>query len=250
MSIRQLKITKSITNRENESLEKYLHEISKVQLISSDEETNLAKLIKKGEQSALDKLIKSNLRFVVSVAKQYQNQGLMLSDLINEGNVGLIKAAKKYDHSRGFKFISYAVWWIRQSILQALGEQSRMVRLPTNKLGISNRINKAIALFEQDYERQPSTEEIAYVLDLDSKEVLSCINSSIRHISLDQAFVEGEENSIVDILENPNSECTDMYQTFNISLNSEIQRTLNSLSIREKDIISNFFGIGVDHSLS
>jgi RNA polymerase primary sigma factor len=155
MSIRQLKITKSITNRENESLEKYLHEISKVQLISSDEETNLAKLIKKGEQSALDKLIKSNLRFVVSVAKQYQNQGLMLSDLINEGNMGLIKAAKKYDHSRGFKFISYAVWWIRQSILQALGEQSRMVRLPTNKLGISNRINKAIALFEQDYERQP-----------------------------------------------------------------------------------------------
>jgi RNA polymerase primary sigma factor len=250
MSIRQLKITKSITNRENESLEKYLHEISKVQLISSDEETNLSKLIKKGEQSALDKLIKSNLRFVVSVAKQYQNQGLMLSDLINEGNMGLIKAAKKYDHSRGFKFISYAVWWIRQSILQALGEQSRMVRLPTNKLGISNRINKAIALFEQDYERQPSTEEIAYVLDLDSKEVLSCINSSIRHISLDQAFVEGEENSIVDILENPNSECTDMYQTFNISLNSEIQRTLNSLSIREKDIISNFFGIGVDHSLS
>jgi RNA polymerase primary sigma factor len=250
MSIRQLKITKSITNRENESLEKYLHEISKVQLISSDEETNLAKLIKKGEQSALDKLIKSNLRFVVSVAKQYQNQGLMLSDLINEGNMGLIKAAKKYDHSRGFKFISYAVWWIRQSILQALGEQSRMVRLPTNKLGISNRINKAIALFEQDYERQPSTEEIAYVLGLDSKEVLSCINSSIRHISLDQAFVEGEENSIVDILENPNSECTDMYQTFNISLNSEIQRTLNSLSIREKDIISNFFGIGVDHSLS
>jgi RNA polymerase primary sigma factor len=250
MGIRQLKITKSITNRENESLEKYLQEIGKVELISSEEETNLAKLIKKGDQRALEKLTKSNLRFVVSVAKQYQNQGLMLSDLINEGNIGLIKAAKKFDASRGFKFISYAVWWIRQSILQALGDQSRMVRLPTNKVGISNRINKAFALFEQEYERQPSAEEIAHLLDLDLKEVLCCINSSVRHISMDQAFVEGEENSLIDTLENPNTECTDMYQTFNVSLNSEIQRSLNSLSIREKEVICHFFGIGLDHPLS
>jgi RNA polymerase primary sigma factor len=250
MGIRQLKIIKSITNRENESLEKYLQEIGKVELITSEEETNLAKLIQKGDQRALEKLTKSNLRFVVSVAKQYQNQGLMLSDLINEGNIGLIKAAKKFDESRGFKFISYAVWWIRQSILQALGEQSRLVRLPTNKVGISNRINKAFALFEQEYERQPSAEEIAHLLDLDTKEVLCCINSSVRHISMDQSFVEGEENSLIDTLENPNAECTDMYQTFNASLNSEIQRSLNSLSIREKDVICHFFGIGLDHPLS
>jgi RNA polymerase primary sigma factor len=250
MSIRQFKINKTITNRESLSLEKYLKEISKVELISSDEENRLAKLIKKGDQSALEKLTKTNLRFVVSVAKQYQNQGLMISDLINEGNIGLIKAAKKFDESRGFKFISYAIWWIRQGILQALAEQSRLVRLPTNKVGISNRINKAIALFEQEYEREPSAEEIAYMLDLNLKEVLYCINSSVRHISMDQTLAEGEEKTLLDTLENPNAECTDMYQTFKVSLDSEIERSLNRLSVREKDVICYFFGIGVGHSLS
>jgi RNA polymerase primary sigma factor len=250
MSIRQFKITNTITNRESLSFEKYLKEISKVELISSDEENRLAKLIKKGDQSALEKLTKTNLRFVVSVAKQYQNQGLMISDLINEGNIGLIKAAKKFDESRGFKFISYAIWWIRQSILQALAEKSRLVRLPTNKVGISNSINKAIALFEQEYEREPSAEEISYILDLDLKEVLYCINSSVRHISMDQTLAEGEERTLLDTFENPNAECTDMYQTFKVSLNSEIERSLNRLSVREKDVICHFFGIGVDHPLS
>ena len=250
MSMRQLKISKSITNRESQSLEKYLQEIGKVELISPEEEVKLAMLIKKGDQRALDKLTKANLRFVVSVAKQYQNQGLTLPDLINEGNLGLIKAAGRFDETRGFKFISYAVWWIRQSILQALAEQSRIVRLPLNKVGLSNRIGKAFSQLEQEYEREPTAEEIANLLDLETEEVAASISSAARHISMDQPFAEGEEGSLLDILENPNADSTDMHQTFKVSLNAEIERSLNTLTDRQKDVICFFFGIGVDHPLS
>ena len=248
--MRQLKISKSITNRESQSLEKYLQEIGKVELISPEEEVKLALLIKKGDQRALDRLTKANLRFVVSVAKQYQNQGLTLPDLINEGNLGLIKAAGRFDETRGFKFISYAVWWIRQSILQALAEQSRIVRLPLNKVGLSNRISKAFSQLEQEYEREPTAEEIANLLDLETEEVAASISSASRHISMDQPFAEGEEGSLLDILENPNTESTDMHQTFKVSLTAEIERSLNTLTDRQKDVICFFFGIGVDHPLS
>ena len=207
-------------------------------------------LIKKGDQRALDKLTKANLRFVVSVAKQYQNQGLTLPDLINEGNLGLIKAAGRFDETRGFKFISYAVWWIRQSILQALAEQSRIVRLPLNKVGLSNRIGKAFSQLEQEYEREPTAEEIANLLDLETEEVAASISSAARHISMAQPFAEGEEGSLLDILENPNADSTDMHQTFKVSLNAEIERSLNTLTDRQKDVICFFFGIGVDHPLS
>jgi RNA polymerase primary sigma factor len=250
MSMRQLKISKSITNRESQSLEKYLQEIGKVELISPEEEVKLAVLIKKGDQRALDKLTKANLRFVVSVAKQYQNQGLTLPDLINEGNVGLIKAAGRFDETRGFKFISYAVWWIRQSILQALAEQSRIVRLPLNKVGLTNRISKAFSQLEQEYEREPTAEEIAYLLDLETEEVAASIGSAARHISMDQPFADGEEGSLLDILENPNTDSTDMHQSFKVSLAAEIERSLNTLTERQKDVICFFFGIGVDHPLS
>jgi len=250
MSMRQLKISKSITNRESQSLEKYLQEIGKVELISPEEEVKLAVLIKKGDQIALDKLTKANLRFVVSVAKQYQNQGLTLPDLINEGNLGLIKAAGRFDETRGFKFISYAVWWIRQSILQALAEQSRIVRLPLNKVGLSNRISKAFSQLEQEYEREPTADEIAKLLDLETEDVAASISSAARHISMDQPFAEGEEGSLLDILENPNTESTDMHQTFKVSLTAEIERSLNTLTDRQKDVICFFFGIGVDHPLS
>lgn len=250
MSMRQLKISKSITNRESQSLEKYLQEIGKVELISPEEEVKLAVLIKKGDQRALDKLTKANLRFVVSVAKQYQNQGLTLPDLINEGNVGLIKAAGRFDETRGFKFISYAVWWIRQSILQALAEQSRIVRLPLNKVGLTNRISKAFSQLEQEYEREPTAEEIAYLLDLETEEVAASIGSAARHISMDQPFADGEEGSLLDILENPNTDSTDMHQSFKVSLSAEIERSLNTLTERQKDVICFFFGIGVDHPLS
>ena len=250
MSMRQLKITKSITNRESQSLEKYLQEIGKVELITPEEEVKLAILIKQGDQRALDKLTKANLRFVVSVAKQYQNQGLTLPDLINEGNVGLIKAAQRFDETRGFKFISYAVWWIRQSILQALAEQSRIVRLPLNKVGLTNRISKAFSQLEQEYEREPTSEEIATLLDLETEEVAATIGAASRHISMDQPFADGEEGSLIDVLENPNAESTDMHITFNVSLSKEIDRSLSTLTERQKDVIRFFFGIGVDHPLS
>ena len=250
MSMRQLKITKSITNRESQSLEKYLQEIGKVELINPEEEVKLAILIKQGSQIALEKLTKANLRFVVSVAKQYQNQGLTLSDLINEGNVGLIKAAQRFDETRGFKFISYAVWWIRQSILQALAEQSRIVRLPLNKVGLTNRISKAYSQLEQEYEREPTAEEIAILLEVDTEEVAATLGASARHISMDQPFSEGEEVTLIDVMENPNSESSDKNLIFNISLTQEINRSLSTLTERQKDVIRYFFGIGVDHALS
>ena len=250
MSMRQLKITKSITNRESQSLEKYLQEIGKVELISPEEEVKLAILIKQGNQRALERLTKANLRFVVSVAKQYQNQGLTLSDLINEGNVGLIKAAQRFDETRGFKFISYAVWWIRQSILQALAEQSRIVRLPLNKVGLTNRISKAYSQLEQEFEREPTAEEIATLLDVDTEEVAATLGAAARHVSMDQPFAEGEEVTLIDIMENPNSESSDKNLIFNISLTQEINRSLSTLTERQKDVIRYFFGIGVDHALS
>jgi len=250
MSMRQLKITKSITNRESQSLEKYLQEIGKVELISPEEEVNLAEKIKQGDESALERLTKANLRFVVSVAKQYQNQGLTLADLINEGNVGLIKAARRFDETRGFKFISYAVWWIRQSILQALAEQSRIVRLPLNKVGLTNRISKAYSQLEQEFEREPTAEEIAILLNVETDEVAATLGASARHISMDQPFSEGEEGSLIDVLENPNSESTDMHLVFHDSLSQEINRSLSTLTERQKEVIRYFFGIGVDHALS
>ena len=250
MSMRQLKITKSITNRESQSLEKYLQEIGKVELITPEEEVKLAIRIKLGDQAALDKLTKANLRFVVSVAKQYQNQGLTLPDLINEGNVGLIKAAQRFDETRGFKFISYAVWWIRQSILQALAEQSRIVRLPLNKVGLTNRISKAYSQLEQEFEREPTTEELAFLLDLETDEVAATIGAASRHVSMDQPFADGEEGSLIDVLENPNADSTDMHLVFKMSLSTEIDRSLSTLTERQKDVIRFFFGIGVDHPLS
>lgn len=250
MSMRQLKITKSITNRESQSLEKYLQEIGKVELISPEEEVKLATLIKQGDQRALDRLTKANLRFVVSVAKQYQNQGLSLPDLINEGNVGLIKAAQRFDETRGFKFISYAVWWIRQSILQALAEQSRIVRLPLNKVGLTNRIQKAFSLLEQQYEREPSAEELAEVLEMDLEEVAATLGINARHVSMDSPLAEGEENTLIDVLENPNAEKTDGQLDHNESLKTEIDRSLKALTERQKEVICYFFGIGVDHPMS
>ncbi|MBI5372684.1 MAG: RNA polymerase sigma factor RpoD/SigA [Sphingobacteriales bacterium] len=248
--MRQLKITKSITNRESQSLEKYLQEIGKVELITPEEEVKLATLIKQGDQRALDRLTKANLRFVVSVAKQYQNQGLSLPDLINEGNLGLIKAAQRFDETRGFKFISYAVWWIRQSILQALAEQARIVRLPLNKVGLTNRIQKAFSLLEQQYEREPSAEELAEVLDMDLDEVSSTLGINARHVSMDSPLSEGEENTLIDVLVNPNAEKTDGELDHNESLKTEIDRSLKTLTERQKEVICFFFGIGVDHPMS
>jgi len=248
--MRQLKITKSITNRESQSLEKYLQEIGKVELITPEEEVKLAALIKQGDQRALDRLTKANLRFVVSVAKQYQNQGLSLPDLINEGNLGLIKAAQRFDETRGFKFISYAVWWIRQSILQALAEQSRIVRLPLNKVGLTNRIQKAYSLLEQQFEREPSAEELAEVLDMDLEEVSATLGISARHVSVDTPLSEGEDNTLLDVLENPNAEKTDQDLDHTQSLKTEIDRSLKTLTERQKEVICFFFGIGVDHPMS
>jgi RNA polymerase primary sigma factor len=250
MSMRQLKITKSITNRESQSLEKYLQEIGKVELITPEEEVKLAIRIKQGDQKALDKLTKANLRFVVSVAKQYQNQGLSLPDLINEGNLGLIKAAQRFDETRGFKFISYAVWWIRQSILQALAEQSRIVRLPLNKVGLTNRIQKAYSLLEQQFEREPSTEELAEILELDIEEVASTLGIAARHVSMDTPLSEGEENTLIDVLENPNAELANTNIEHKESLKMEIDRSLKTLTERQKEVICYFFGIGVDHPMS
>jgi len=241
--MRQLKITKSITNRESASLDKYLQEIGKEELITVEEEVELAQRIKKGDRKALEKLTRANLRFVVSVAKQYQNQGLTLPDLINEGNLGLIKAAEKFDETRGFKFISYAVWWIRQSILQALAEQSRIVRLPLNQVGSLNKINKAYSRFEQENERTPSPEEIADDLELPKEKVADTLRVSGRHVSVDAPFVDGEDNSLLDVLVNNDSPKADI-DLIKESLTREIERVLSTLTERERDIIKLFFGIG------
>ena len=250
MSMRQLKITKSITNRESQSLEKYLQEIGRVELISPEEEVKLAEKIRKGDQAALEKLTKANLRFVVSVAKQYQNQGLTLPDLINEGNLGLIKAAQRFDETRGFKFISYAVWWIRQSILQALAEQSRIVRLPLNKVGLTNRISKAYSKLEQEFEREPTPEELAYLLDIDPDEVAATLGVAARHVSMDQPLFDGEEGTLIDVLINQNATSTDNNLAVNASLQTEIERSLSTLTERQKEVICYFFGLGIDHPLS
>jgi len=248
--MRQLKITKSITNRESQSLEKYLQEIGKVDLLTPEEEVDLAKRIKEGDKESLEKLTKANLRFVVSVAKQYQNQGLSLSDLINEGNLGLIKAAQRFDETRGFKFISYAVWWIRQSILQALAEQSRIVRLPLNKVGSLNKINRAFASLEQEFEREPTTEEIADLLDISVEEIETTLSVASRHVSMDAPFVDGEDNSLLDVLENSNTPDTDLHLEYSESLGREIERSLGTLTARQKSVLKLYFGIGLEHPVS
>ena len=247
--MRQLKITKQVTNRETASLDKYLQEIGKVDLISADEEVILAQKIKEGDEIALEKLTKANLRFVVSVAKQYQNQGLSLPDLINEGNLGLIKAAKRFDETRGFKFISYAVWWIRQSILQALAEQSRIVRLPLNKIGSINKINKTYASLEQKYEREPSADEIANVLEISPNDVRESQRNSGRHISMDAPLVDGEDSNLYDVImsgESPNPDDS----LINDSLRTEIERSLMTLTEREADVIRLYFGLGSKHAMT
>jgi RNA polymerase primary sigma factor len=247
--MRQLKITKQVTNRETASLDKYLQEIGKVDLITAEEEVELAQKVKQGNQLALEKLTKANLRFVVSVAKQYQNQGLTLPDLINEGNLGLIKAAQRFDETRGFKFISYAVWWIRQSILQALAEQSRIVRLPLNKIGSINKINKTYAFLEQSHERPPSAEEIANELDMTINDVKESMKNSGRHVSMDAPLVEGEDSNLYDVLrsgESPNPDKDLLHE----SLRTEIERALETLTPREADVIKLYFGLGNHHPMT
>jgi RNA polymerase primary sigma factor len=247
--MRQLKITKQVTNRETASLDKYLQEIGKVDLITAEEEVELAQKIRAGDERALDKLTKANLRFVVSVAKQYQNQGLTLPDLINEGNLGLIKAAKRFDETRGFKFISYAVWWIRQSILQALAEQSRIVRLPLNKIGSINKINKMYAFLEQANERVPSAEEIAKELDMTISDVKESMKNSGRHVSMDAPLVEGEDSNLYDVLrsgESPNPDRNLLHE----SLRTEIERALETLTPREADVVRLYFGLGEKHAMT
>ena len=247
--MRQLKITKQVTNRDTPSLDKYLTEIGKVKLITAQEEVELARRIKEGDNDALEALCKANLRFVVSVAKQYQGQGFSLPDLISEGNLGLIKAAGRFDETRGFKFISYAVWWIRQQILQSLAEQARIVRLPLNQVGSLNKINKAFARLEQEYERPPSAEELAALLDLPPEKVADTMKVSGRHISMDAPFVEGESNSLLDVLPNTDSQPADR-MLLNESLSKEIERALSTLTERERDVVKLFFGIGINHGLT
>ncbi len=246
--MRQLKITQSITNRESQSLDKYLHEIGKVDLITAEEEVILAQKIREGDQAALERLTKTNLRFVVSVAKQYQNQGLTLGDLINEGNLGLIKAAKRFDETKGFKFISYAVWWIRQSILQAIAEQSRIVRLPLNQVGSLSKISKAFSRLEQEFEREPSPEELADTLETTVEKITDTLSNSGRHVSMDAPFVQGEENTLLDVLENDNPETDSLL--IDESLSEEIKRSLSTLTEREREIIVLFFGLSTNHPLS
>ena len=247
--MRQLKISKQITNRESQSLDKYLQEIGKVDLITSDEEVILAQRIRDGDQIALEKLTKANLRFVVSVAKQYQNNGLTLGDLINEGNVGLIKAAKRFDEKRGFKFISYAVWWIRQSIMQALAEQSRIVRLPLNRVGSLNKISKSFSELEQKFQREPSPEELAEVLQVTTEEVVDTLKVGGRHVSMNAPFVQGEENSLLDVLENDSEETPDS-ELIAESLKREVQRTLSTLTQREADVMSFYFGLNGQQAMT
>jgi RNA polymerase primary sigma factor len=243
------KISKQYTNRESQSLDKYLQEIGKVELLTAEEEIDLARRIKKGDQKALEKLTKANLRFVVSVAKQYQNQGLSLGDLINEGNLGLIKAAKRFDETRGFKFISYAVWWIRQSILQALAEQSRIVRLPLNRVGALNKIGKAFSTLEQEFEREPSASELAEELDMSLFEVADTLKISGRHLSMDAPFAQGEDNRLLDVIQDERTPLPDN-ELMRESLSKEVERALNTLTEREAEVIRLYFGLGREHSLT
>ena len=247
--MRQLKISKQITNRESQSLDKYLQEIGTEDSLTSDEEVILAQKIREGHQLSLERLTKANLRFVVSVAKQYQNQGLSLGDLINEGNLGLIKAAQRFDETRGFKFISYAVWWIRQSILQALAEQSRIVRLPLNRVGSLNKISKTFSELEQKFEREPSPEELAEVLEISTGEVVDTLKISGRHVSMDAPFVQGEENSLLDVLENDSEDKPDS-GLINDSLRREVQRALSTLTQREADVVTLYFGLNGEHAMT
>lgn len=240
--MRQLKIAKQITNRETQSLDKYLQEIGRIDLITAEEEVKLTKRIKGGDQAALDKMVKANLRFVVSVAKQYQSHGLTLGDLINEGNVGLVKAAVRFDETRGFKFISYAVWWIRQSILQALAEQSRVVRLPLNRVGALNKLNRTFAALEQKFQRDPSAEELAEVMEVDSDEIMETVRMGSRQISINAPFIQGEEHDLMDVLENESEETPDS-KLLAISLSHDLQRSLSTLTPRESDIISLYYGL-------
>src|SRR5215216_7857260 len=244
--MRQLKITKSITNRESQSLEKYLQEIGREGLITPDDEVELARRIREGDQAALEKLTKANLRFVVSVAKQYQNQGLSLGDLINEGNLGLIKAAKRFDETRGFKFISYAVWWIRQSILQATAEQSRMVRLPLNQVGAMNKISKAAAQLEQEYHREPTPKELSTLLEVPEERISDSLKVSGKHLSFDAPFIQGEENGLLEVLINPDAPRADT-GLMSESLQYEVERSLGTLTEREREVVKLFFGIGMTH---
>jgi RNA polymerase primary sigma factor len=250
MSMRQLRITTSITNRESPSLEKYLNEISKVELISPEEEVRLAGLIRKGDKKALDRLTKANLRFVVSVAKQYQGQGLSLPDLINEGNLGLIKAAQRFDDTRGFKFISFAVWWIRQNILQALAEHARMIRLPMNKVALNNRIQRANSQLEQQLERSPSAEELAEAMNMDIDDVNESLGNVSRHVSLDSPIMDDEDGSLLDTLQNFNAANTDEDMAYSQSLKMEIERALKVLNEKQRQTLCYLFGIGVDYPMS
>jgi len=248
--MRQLKITQNITNRENQSLEKYFQDVNKIEMITSEEEVELAQRIQEGDAAALEKLVKANLRFVVSVAKQYQNKSLTLNDLINEGNLGLIKAAQKFDHTRGFKFISYAVWWIRQSIMQALAEHSRLVRIPLNKVGSLNKINKAMAELEQRYNRAPTDEELAEILEMDDKELKGTLSARTRHVSVDAPFAEGESNSLLDVLEDGSNGSTDGELEYTSSLQIETERSLSTLDPREQQVLRMYFGIGEQTAIS
>ncbi len=248
--MRQLKITKNITNRESASLEKYFNDINKVEMITPEEEVALAKRIQQGDEGACEKLVKANLRFVVSVAKQYQNQSLSLNDLINEGNLGLIKAAKKFDPTRGFKFISYAVWWIRQSIMQAMAEQSRMVRLPLNKVGTISKVNRAISDLEQHLERTPTEQELAEILGMQENDVKNTLTTNTKHVSVDAPFNEGESGSLLDVMENSGSERTDQFMVHNHSLSVETERTLSQLNERDKQVVKMFYGIGTEQPMS
>jgi len=247
--MRQLKIAKQVTNRESKSLDKYLQDISKIDLITAEEEVELAQKIKRGDQRALEKLVNANLRFVVSVAKQYQNQGLTLPDLINEGNFGLVKAAQRFDETRGFKFISYAVWWIRQSILQALAEQSRVVRLPLNKIGSINKINKTFSYLEQAHERPPSAEEIAEELGLSVSEVKQSLKNSGKHISMDAPFAEGEDSNLYDVISASETPMPDT-ELVKESIREEIGRVLDTLSEREADVVKLYYGIGQSSTMT
>lgn len=247
--MRQLKITKQVTNRETASLDKYLQEIGRVELITAEEEVRLAQLIKKGDPKALERLTKANLRFVVSVAKQYQNQGLTLGDLINEGNLGLIKAAQRFDETRGFKFISYAVWWIRQSILQALAEQSRIVRLPLNKIGSINKINKTFSKLEQEFEREPSPEEIAESMSVSVDDIKDAMRTSGRHVSMDAPLQQGEDSTLIDVLgddDQPHPDATLITE----SLRREVERALFTLTLREADVIRLYFGLAGEQPMT
>ena len=247
--MRQLKITKQVTNRETASLDKYLQEIGKVDLITAEEEVELARRIKQGDRAALEKLTKANLRFVVSVSKQYQNQGLSLPDLINEGNLGLIKAAQRFDETRGFKFISYAVWWIRQSILQALAEQSRIVRLPLNKIGSINKINKASARLEQSFEREPNSEEIASELEMTETEVKESMRNAGRHVSMDAPLIQDEDNTMYDVLRSEEAVTPETGLLYE-SLRKEIDRAIQTLTQREADVVKLYFGLNAGHPMT